>query len=102
MPILLRAAPVSDLVAGDCRSTRVRGERMWVCNVDGVVLAFGTECCHFPGKSGTEACRHFRVEVRGGLAYVAIDPDPADAPADVHQNDRTPAPVVPPPCPPSP
>ena len=90
MPILLRAAHVSDVEPGACEHVRVRGRRIWLCNANGVVGAFGTRCVHTGETEQPKPCEHYRAQVRGPYVYVALDLVSNDAPADVHLNDRDP------------
>jgi nitrite reductase/ring-hydroxylating ferredoxin subunit len=93
MPILLRAAALSDLEPGERRKVRVRGEKIvLVLDEEGAVRAYGTDCFHAKPGEGA-ACRHYRTQVRGGFVYVALDPEANAAPADIHASDRAPTPA---------
>jgi hypothetical protein len=94
MPVLLRAAAVSDVEPGERRLVKVRGEKMWLVNSGDAVRAYGNDCMHAKRDGGSDACRHYRTHVRGGWVYVALDPVANSAPADVHLSDRDPTPVL--------
>lgn len=90
MPVLLRAAHLSEVPPGTRRVVRVRGRRVLLVNAGGTIR--GERAKGFLSRGGGES---YRVEVRGDQIWVATDPDPEAAPARLQSFPKRPGDVSP-------
>ncbi len=81
MPMLIRLARIDQVPEGTTKKVKAHGTRLALSNAGG----------RFEARDADG--RAYRIEVRGSHVYVAIDPDPNAAPAEVQQNSRAPHPI---------